>query len=131
MYKKLFTLLALCCTLVLILAACGGSSGSSTSTGGSGNEVHMNNNQFAQTSITIKKGQNITLVDDTFTPHIIANGTWANGTAQPARETGAPEVKDVQVNGNSSTTIGPFTTSGTFKLYCTIHEGMNLTVVVS
>jgi hypothetical protein len=64
------------------------------------------------------------------TPHVIANGTWASGTAQPARELGAPEVKDVQINGKSEGSIGPFTTAGTFKLYYTIHSGMNLTLIV-
>ena len=39
-------------------------------------------------------------------------------------------AKDVNIGGNSSATIGLFTTAGTFKLYCTVHAGMNLTVVV-
>jgi plastocyanin len=26
--------------------------------------------------------------------------------------------------------IGPFTTAGVFHLYCTIHQGMSLTIVV-
>ncbi len=120
--------------ITCILVACGASA-SSSSTAGSSNaansEVHMNNANFVQPSITIQKGQSVTLVDDdAVTPHIIANGTWENGTAKPAREPNAPEVKNVQINGNSSETIGPFTSAGSFKLYCTIHPGMNLTVIV-
>ena len=72
----------------------------------------------------------LTVVDDGSFFHILANGSWVNGTAQTAKEPGAPEVTNVQVNGNSSQSIGPFTTAGTFKLYCTIHAGMNLTVQV-
>jgi plastocyanin len=60
----------------------------------------------------------------------VANGTWENGTPHSARELGAPLVKDVQINGAGSQVLGPFTTAGTFKFYCTIHSGMNLTVVV-
>ena len=60
----------------------------------------------------------------------IANGTWENSAAQPASEAGAPAVKNVNIGGNSSATVGPFTTAGTFKLYCTIHKDMNLTVIV-
>ena len=90
----------------------------------------MDDAQFMQPSITIKKGESITLAATTFTPHIISNGTWSSGKAAPAKESGAPEVKDIQINGNSSGNIGPFTTAGTFKLYCTIHSGMNLTVIV-
>jgi plastocyanin len=127
MFRKLFVILALCSVITLLLVACDTVS-SATST--AGNTVHMNGAQFVQASITIKKGERLTLIDDALTPHIIANGTWENGTAHSAREPGAPQVKDVQINGNSSQTIGPFTTAGTFKLYCTIHSGMNLTVVV-
>lgn len=111
--------------LTLLLVACGGPDNAAAA-----NQVQMNDMRFEQSSITIKKGESITLVATTFTPHTISNGTWDNGQAKPAREPGAPEVKDVQINGNSSSTIGPFTTAGTFKLYCTIHNGMNLTVIV-
>ena len=90
----------------------------------------MNATNFVSSDITIKKGERITLIDDTLVPHTIANGTWENGTAKPASEPGAPGVKDVQINGSSSATIGPFTAAGTFHLYCTIHSGMNLTVIV-
>jgi plastocyanin len=127
MFRKLFVILALCSVITLLLVACG-TAGSSTST--AGNSVHMNDTHFVQTSITIKKGERLTLIDDALEPHIIANGTWDKGTAYSASEPGAPQVKDVQINGNSSATIGPFTTAGTFHFYCTIHSDMNLTVVV-
>lgn len=127
MFKKLCVLLVLWSVITLLLVACGSVS-SATNT--AENVVHMNSMQFVQTSVTIKKGERLTLIDDASTPHIIANGTWENGTAHPAREPGAPLIKDVQIDGNSSQTIGPFSTAGTFKLYCTIHTGMNLTVVV-
>ena len=127
MSKKRFAILGVSCIIFVLLAACG--SGSDDSAGP--NPVHMNATNFVQNSITIKKGESITLMDDNlFGSHIIANGTWENGTAKPAREAGAPEIKDVNIGGNSSATIGPFTTAGTFKLYCTIHAGMNLTVIV-
>jgi plastocyanin len=91
----------------------------------------MNASNFTQPSITIKKGERVTLIDDDMVvPHIISHGTWDNGTAKAFKELGAPEVKELQINGNSSSTIGPFTTAGTFKLYCTIHSGMNLTIIV-
>src|SRR2546428_13452201 len=120
---SLFVILVLLCILItLILAAC------SAGTSSAPNQVHMNTTNFVSSSIDIKKGESIALIDDTLIPHTIANGTWENGTAKPARELGAPEVKDVQINGFSQDTIGPFTTTGTFHLYCTVHSGMNLTV---
>jgi plastocyanin len=90
----------------------------------------MNDTDFVQSSITIKKGESVTLVADTLIPHTIANGTWENGTPQPVKEPGAPVIDNVSVGGNSSATIGPFTSAGSFKLYCTVHSRMNLTVIV-
>jgi plastocyanin len=90
----------------------------------------MNDTDFVQSLITIKKGESVTLVADTFIPHTIANGTWENGAPHPSKEPGAPVIDNVSVGGNSSVTIGPFTSVGSFKLYCTVHSGMNLTIVV-
>jgi plastocyanin len=92
-------------------------------------KVHMNVANFTQSSVTIAKGSKLLLVDDVAVTHILANGSWQHGTATPVHEPGAPNVSNVQVNGNS-TKIGPFTIAGTYHLYCTIHEGMNLTVIV-
>ena len=127
MLKKLFVILGVSCIITALLVACG----SSSNTNAGPNPVHMSSTNFVRNSITIKKGECITLInDDLFGSHTIANGTWENGTAHSAREPGAPLVKDVQINGTSSQALGPFTTAGTYKLYCTIHSGMNLTVVV-
>jgi plastocyanin len=90
----------------------------------------MNDSNFVQSSITIKKGDSVTLIAGTLIPHTIANGTWENGTPQSSKEQGAPVIDNVSVAGNSSGTVGPFTSAGSFKLYCTVHSGMNLTVVV-
>lgn len=108
----------------------GGSGGSTGSTASSsGNTVHMGAANFIQSTITITKGSSLTLVDDVTIPHVIQNGSWDNGTAKPAKESGAPTVA-ASFSGNDSHTVGPFNTAGTFKLYCTIHSGMNLTVTV-
>jgi plastocyanin len=125
--KKLYALLAVCGIATLLLAACGSTSSDSST---SANQVHMNNTNFVQPSITIKKGESVTLVADTLIAHTIANGTWENSTPKPAKEPGTPAIDNVSIGGNSSETIGPFTGAGTFKLYCTLHPGMNLTVVV-
>lgn len=130
MLKKALAILAFCSVITMLIVACGSTSPATSTAGTAGNAVHMNNSQFVQASVTIKKGESLTLIDDASTPHIIANGTWENGTTHAATEPGAPQVKDVQVSGSSSQTIGPFTTAGTFKFYCTVHPGMNLTVIV-
>jgi len=69
------------------------------------------------------------LGDDGSFLHIISNGVWDGSAPKPSSEPGAPVVKDRQVNGGSIT-IGPFNTVGTFTLYCTVHPGMTLKVIV-
>lgn len=44
-------------------------------------------------------------------------------------EADAPEVNNDDVTGGTIE-IGPFTTSGVYHVYCTIHKGMNLTILV-
>ena len=116
----------------LTVTVSNGSSGSgSGSAGGSnGATVKLGLNNFEQSSVTISKGSKLTLVDTQAVPHIIQNGSWVNGTAKPAKETGAPTVNQ-NFSGNDTHPIGPFNTAGTYHLYCTIHPGMNLTVIVT
>jgi plastocyanin len=117
--------ISLLAILTVMITACG-----STGSGNNPNTVHMNSGNFDQSSITIKKGESLTLASDSSAVHIIENGTWDNsGTPKPNIEAGAPKV-DAQINGGDSKTFGPFNTAGTFQLYCTVHPGMNLTVIV-
>lgn len=112
--------------MVVCVGVCGCAGGASEQ-----NVVHMGATSFEQSSIRIKKGATITLVDDTTAVHRIENGRWdTNGMERPSRERGTPMI-DVQIGGNESTTIGPFNVSGTFLLYCTVHPGMNLTIIVT
>jgi plastocyanin len=106
--------------LPLGLAACGATHGTGP------NDVHMDGDSFVQKSVTIKRGESITLIADTFVPHIIVNGSEAH----PQQEPGAPEVKNLRIDGNSLATIGPFDETGTFVFHCTLHAGMELTVSV-
>src|SRR5215208_2061937 len=110
--------LALCFVVAAILAACGSTSdqGGSASTGTpAGSVVHMDNAVFKSTSATVQKGQSLTLIADTFAPHVIANGSWQGGQPKPAREPGAPVVNELHISGNDSGAIGPFSTAGTFQ----------------
>jgi plastocyanin len=127
MYKKILVGLVLLGILTTTIAACGIYDVSNVPTGPT---VHMGGANFLQPSITISKGQSINLIDDVAVEHIIKNGTWNGGSMNLTAESGAPTV-NVTFNGNDSSLIGPFNTSGTFKLLCTVHQGMNLTVTVS
>jgi len=91
--------------------------------------VHMWIASFSQPTVTIAKGTLLKLVDDGSYLHIISNGAWDGSTPKSVSEPGAPVMKNRQVIGGSIT-IGPFNTVGTFSLYCTVHPGMTLKVIV-
>jgi plastocyanin len=124
--KKVIAAVAVMVLITVWVVACGGSAGSGGST-----DVHMGQTNFTQASLTISKGSSINLINDTAVTHLIANGTWQQNTAHPGAEPGAPTVNNLQfTTATQSHTIGPFTTAGTFHLYCIVHPGMNLTVTV-
>ena len=92
--------------------------------------VHLTTNNFAQNVVLVPRGDKLLIVDDASVEHILQNGMWtANGVARPLTEPGAPIVHNVDITGGS-VAIGPFNTAGIFHIYCTVHPGMNLTIVV-
>ena len=133
--KQLVAVLVVLGVVTLLVVACGAGSRSSkksnvNSCQSRGPDVNMAEYGFMQLSVTIGKGCSLTLIANTRAAHIIRNGFWdSHGTATPATEPGAPTI-NVWVNGNASQSVGPFNTAGTYHLYCTVHPGMNLTVVV-
>ncbi len=126
MYKKVLLAAAVLGLLTVLFAACTIRDSSAAATGPA---VYMGGASFLQSSVTIKKGDSVNLVDDSTSPHIIVNGSWVGSQQKPAQEPGAPTVK-LQFNGNDSAPMGPFNTAGTFHVYCTIHQGMNREVIV-
>ena len=137
MKKLIAILVALSVVTVLTAASCGGSGGSGgtgadTGAGmGAGTGVHLGETTFLQPSVTISKGSSLTLIDDVPVLHIIGNGSWVNNVTKPAREPGAPVVNNLQFStAGQSMAVGPFNTTGTFHLYCSVHLNMNLTVIV-
>jgi plastocyanin len=81
----------------------------SPTTGGTGTAtVRLKSNRFAPDIIAIHNGETLAL----------ANGAWS------ADNRPAPGVE------GKSVTVGPFTTPGTYHIYCTVHPGMTLTVLV-
>lgn len=103
----------------------------STTPASAGNEpaVHLGVTTFVPNAIRIPKGAKLRIVEDNSILHILANGAWKGNTPAPEQEPGAPLVENVMVNGNSAE-IGPFTTPGVFHIYCTLHPGMDLIVLV-
>lgn len=133
MKNMLMTLLVLG-SLMMVLAACDTARGDAV-TGNSGANgtiitVHADAMSFAQSSITLKTGERLELINDASDMHVVTLGTWQQGSAKARQEPGAPQVNNEQLNGNGSLVIGPWKTPGTYQLYCPVHMNMNLTVVV-
>jgi plastocyanin len=126
MYKKLLFGMIGFALLTVLFTAC---TIRDTANAPAGPQVKMGPSTFVQSTVTIKKGQSLTLVNVSTAEHIIDNGTWKGATQAPGQESGAPKVA-LTVQGSGSSTTAPFNTAGTFQLYCTIHGGMNLTVTV-
>ena len=92
--------------------------------------VHIAGSSFLTNVVLVPKGDTLLLVADDTVEHIIQNGVWTpSGLPHPAVEPGAPVVHALDLKGGSAH-IGPFPTAGVFHLYCTIHQGMTLTIVV-
>jgi plastocyanin len=92
--------------------------------------VHAGAATFAPNAIRVPQGQKLKIVDDSSIEHILDNGRWKNATPDPEQEPGAPQVHNLMLNGNT-VEIGPFTTPGTYYIFCTIHVGMDLIILVS
>jgi len=102
---------------------------SAASASNSESTVHLVASNFSPTSIIVPQGSMLHLVADTSIVHILSNGTWANNSPKPLQEPGAPLVNNVQISGGSID-IGPFTTPGTYHIFCTVHLNMVLTIFV-
>jgi plastocyanin len=114
----------------LLVAANPQASGASVTTTGEP-AVHMNADNFEQNVVRVPKGSKLLLVNDTNVEHMLENGSWiSSGTVVTTAEPGAPVLHNLDSKGGSSLEIGPFNTAGTFHIHCTIHTGMNLTIVV-
>ena len=124
-----------CAALVLAAAGCGGgsssssssktstSSGSPTSTGsassssGGAVEIKMQNIQFSPASATVKVGQKVKWVNEDTVAHNVTS--QSGGT-----------IKSSDFGHGGTFTFTP-KTAGTIKYVCTLHPGMNGTLIVT
>jgi hypothetical protein len=93
-------------------------------------EVHMALDHFAPNVVLVPKGSKLLIVSDSSIEHVLQNGQWdTNGTPHAGVEPGAPTLRNIEITGGTRE-IGPFPIAGVYHLYCTLHQGMNLTIVV-
>ena len=115
-------------TLVLLplfaLAACGQGTAAP-------NEVSMAGSDFSATSVTINAGQSVHFTDPAGVgaTHIVCLGSEGacDSTAQGPQ---ALEGNGFTINAGDPAKDITFTTAGTYKITCSLHPSMNLTVTV-
>jgi plastocyanin len=91
--------------------------------------VQLGGGSFDESAITIPVGSKLAFEDDGAYLHILDYGTWSNNATHPESPAGAPALHDLHIS-DGTTVIGPFTTPGTYHIYCVIHPNMTLTVTV-
>jgi plastocyanin len=130
--KKMLAFVVIAGVLSVLVVACGQGAAANNSGSSSSHvtNVHMGVQSFLQSSVTIKKGESLNLINDASDVHLISLGQWVNGAPKPEKEPGAPQVHNLEFAGNASHEIGPWSTPGTYHLYRSIHQNMQLTVVV-
>lgn len=92
--------------------------------------IHMTATNFAHNVVLVSKGKSLLVVNDSLVEHVLRNGAWdGDGSAHSQVESGAPTLNNIDIISEPKL-IGPFTTTGVYHIYCTLHPGMNLTIVV-
>jgi hypothetical protein len=96
------------------------------------NTVALEVGSFSQTSISLAKGQSLTIVDSGSYHHNLSMGQWLNGQPVLQNQPGAPTLRNKDVNtSGASVVVGPFTIAGTFYLMCSLHHNMQLKITVT
>jgi hypothetical protein len=87
---------------------------------------------FGPSSISLTKGENLTIVDSGAYHHNLSMGRWINAQPVLQNQPGAPRLTNKDVNAAGQTVmLGPFNIAGTFYLICSLHHNMMLMIIVT
>jgi len=118
---------------VLLLTGCSGSSGGTTGAPpakpGAGVTIPLLS--FTPDKVTVKAGQTVTWTNGNDISHLLVEGTYkvgSDGLRSSQTDDGAFSLKVAKKGDVVSHT---YPKAGTFTYYCSIHKGMNATVVVT
>jgi plastocyanin len=132
MKKAVVLVIPLVLILALAIAGCGKSPGNG---GGGGDEytspdVTMGQSDFDHHKLTVAPGTTVNFKTDTSgSTHILCigeNGACQSGAQGPSELTAA---NGMQVDPGQTKSV-KFDTAGTYKIACTVHPNMNLTITV-
>ena len=119
--------------LVLLASACSGSGSAEPSARASGPQVSLKLLQFQPGALTVKAGTTVTWVDDEPITHTVTSGAVSGVDATTGLRSGqTPDGRfDRRLAGKGTTFSYRFTEPGTYSYFCSIHQGMNASVVVT
>jgi plastocyanin len=129
-------LLTAATSALLLSAACGSSStgsGTTTKAGSAGNGVQLNTAllSFSPETVKVAKGQTVTWVGGDNITHVLVEGTYKVGSDKLRTEQTDDKAFNLRLTKKDQRVSHTYDKPGTFTYYCTIHHGMNGTVVVS
>lgn len=90
--------------------------------------ITMEHEMFSQDSVTIHRGQTLTLVNNSLFIHIIGPGHDGTLTSAPK---GVPMTDRVLMQTNDTYTTPAWNMPGTYWLTCSVHPEMNIKVIVT
>jgi plastocyanin len=128
-------LVAAVLSTALLSAACG-SSGPANHTGAvtktaDGATVNTGLLAFSPETVSIRKGQTVTWVGGDNIAHVLVEGSYQVGTDKLRTEQTDDKAFTLDLTKSGQKVSHTYDAVGTFTYYCTIHHGMNGTVVVS
>ena len=119
---------------LLLSTACGSSDNAASADTASktdGPTVNTALLAFSPDPVQIKKGQTVTWVGGDNITHVLVEGTYEVGSDGLRTEQTDDKAFDLKLTKKGQQVSHTYDKPGTFTYYCTIHHGMNGTVVVS
>jgi plastocyanin len=120
---------------LLMSAACGSSddaaSADTAAPKANGPSVSTALLAFDPETVTVSKGQTVTWVGGDNITHVLVEGTYQVGSDKLRTEQTDDKAFSLRLSKKGQQVSHTYDKAGTFTYYCTIHHGMNGTVVVS
>jgi len=132
MRKFAFLIVPLLLTIALAMTACGETDTNTSSNGGSyaTPDVTMSQIDFDHDLLTVPAGTTVKFIDaPQAAPHILCIGSNAKCDESASGPHELSGGKTLQVNPGETKTV-TFDTPGTYKIACTLHPMMHLTITV-
>ena len=120
-------------SMLLMSAACGSSddAASADTAKADGPSVNTALLAFDPETVKVSKGQTVTWVGGDDITHVLVEGTYTVGSDKLRTEQTDDKAFNLTLTKKGQQVSHTYSKAGTFTYYCTIHHGMNGTVVVS